>query len=347
MPSDRRFFEYYLLEQQKKFAKMQEGILKHQLQEAIKKQQKQQQEFASALRYLMKLENETLIRKVRDPDPLVSFLAIQVAGKKRLPVEKECIGLLNSINPSLRQAARQTLIRLGRGVDFGPEPTAGPPQIALSVRGWSSWAAIQTEEPIEEPERQPPPVIAKEIPVKPEYQAIELAEPLAGRSVSAEAPVRVVAMARPPKITALPEVEWTEPVPEVELTPQPEESPGAGADSRVAPVHRSCRRRPFVGRCGFRRGAESRLVSLSRQPDANLSHGSRSCGGRTGVIALSFVLGFLQGLQSQTPDETRQLTPNLAVELAHARAQGSQTGCMVDPQHGGCRQAKRHEPALP
>jgi hypothetical protein len=112
----------------------------------MKQQQKQQQEMANIWRDLMKMENETLIRKMKDPNPLVSLLAIQAAGKKRLPVEKECIGLLTSSNPTMRQAARQTLIRLGRGVDFGPEPSASPQQVAASVRSWTSWSALQTED---------------------------------------------------------------------------------------------------------------------------------------------------------------------------------------------------------
>jgi hypothetical protein len=205
--------------------RLQKEFIKTQLPILMRQQQKQQQEMASVWRYVTKLENETLIRKVKDPDPLVSFLAIQVAGKKRLPVEKQCIGLLSSMNPNIRQAARQTLIRLGRGVDFGPEPTAGPPQIAASVRSWASWASIQTEEPIQEVERRPPPVIAKQIPAKPENRAIELEEPLVGRRTGADTPVRVVVMARPPKTTAQPDVEWTELVRKVEPAPQQQESP--------------------------------------------------------------------------------------------------------------------------
>ncbi len=224
-----------LQRQQDGLLKLQKDLLQQQFQNLIKQQQKQQQETATTWRYLMGIENETLIRKMSDPNPLVCMLATQVAGRKRLPVEKECIGLLNSINPNIRQAARQTLIRLGRGVDFGPEPTAGPPQIASSVRSWASWASIQTEEPIEEMKRQPPPVIAKQIPAKPEDPVIELEEPLVGRRTTAHAPARVVPMARLPESTAPLEVEWTEPVRKVELTPQQEGSPGEASISESPP----------------------------------------------------------------------------------------------------------------
>lgn len=123
------------------------------LQAAMKQQQKEQQEMAQIWRRLSNIDNDILIHKMKDHDPAVAQLAILIAGKKRLPVEKECIALLKSTNPTIRQAARQTLVRLGRSVDFGPEPTATPQQIAASVRSWSSWADIQTEEP-EEPAEQ-------------------------------------------------------------------------------------------------------------------------------------------------------------------------------------------------
>jgi hypothetical protein len=123
--------------------RLQKEFIKTQLPILIKQQQRQQQEIATIWRDLMKIDDETLIWKMKDPNPLVVLFATQAAGKKRLPVEKECTGLLSHANPTIRQAARQTLIRLGRGVDFGPEPTATAPQIAASIRNWTSWSALQ------------------------------------------------------------------------------------------------------------------------------------------------------------------------------------------------------------
>lgn len=130
--------------------KLQQELMKQQLQFLIKQQQKQQQEMATIWGDLLKLDNEILIRKMNDPNPMVALLAVQVAGKKRLPVEKECIELLSSAYPPMRQAARQTLIRLGRGVDFGPEPSATSQQIAASTRSWTSWSNLQTVDQEEE-----------------------------------------------------------------------------------------------------------------------------------------------------------------------------------------------------
>lgn len=149
-PSKRVVFSQDLArKQQEALAKLQTEAITQQVRKAMK----QQEEMASIWRELMKIDNAIVIRKMNNPDPVISIVAIQVAAKKRLPVEKECIALLASANPKVRQAARQTLVRLGRSVDFGPEPTATPQQIAASVRSWSSWADIQTEEP-EEPAEQ-------------------------------------------------------------------------------------------------------------------------------------------------------------------------------------------------
>ncbi len=128
----------------------QKNFLNGLLETTIKRQQKEQQEMAQIWRDLMKIDNDILIHKMSDHDPVIAQLAIQVAGKKRLPVEKECIALLKHANPTTRQTARQTLVRLARGVDCGPDPSANAQLISASIRSWSSWAAMQTDEPPEE-----------------------------------------------------------------------------------------------------------------------------------------------------------------------------------------------------
>lgn len=112
---------------------------------------KQQKEMQQLHRDLMKLDDATLRAKISEDNPLVRMLAIQVAGKKRLPVEKDLIGLLADPYPLVRQAARQSLVRLARSTDFGPEPTATGPQIAMSVRNWNAWLALQQDAPDDRP----------------------------------------------------------------------------------------------------------------------------------------------------------------------------------------------------
>jgi transglutaminase-like putative cysteine protease len=139
------FFQGLADKQREAAKKIQMEAMTQQVRKAIK----QQEEMAGIWRNLMSLDDAILIRKMKHPDLVVSVLAIQAVGKKRVPAEKECIALLASPIPTVRQAARQTLIRLGRGVDFGPEPTATPLQIAQAAKSWSNWAAIQTPEPAE------------------------------------------------------------------------------------------------------------------------------------------------------------------------------------------------------
>lgn len=115
-----------LKKQQEGFAKLQQDLLRAHLKNYAKQQQMQLNEMNGILRDLMKLDDETLRLKLKDHNPLVCMLAAQVAGKKRLPVEKECIELLQNPNLPVRQAARQTLVRLGRSVDFRPRAGCEP-----------------------------------------------------------------------------------------------------------------------------------------------------------------------------------------------------------------------------
>jgi hypothetical protein len=107
-------------------------------------------EYAQLLRDLAKDGLERIASKLKDEQPLVRWLAVQVAGRKRLPLERELIGLLSDPEPLVRQAAREALMRLSRGNDFGPLPTATAKQITQSLRAWRQWHSLQ-----DPPERVP------------------------------------------------------------------------------------------------------------------------------------------------------------------------------------------------
>ena len=141
-----------MAQHQKKAQKLQEEFMKQQLQHSLNQQQKQQLDMAMSWRELLKLEDAVLRRRLTDANPLVRMLAVQMAGRRWLPVEKEAIALLADPNPPIRQAAWQTLVRLARGADFGPEPTATGPQIAMSRQHWNHWLSLQQDVP---EERQP------------------------------------------------------------------------------------------------------------------------------------------------------------------------------------------------
>ena len=72
------------------------------------------------------------MEKLRDPDPTVRWVAVQIISRKRIPAEKELIKLLDDPKIDVRQAAHHALVRLGRTVDFGLRPQL-----------WTAWAGIQ------------------------------------------------------------------------------------------------------------------------------------------------------------------------------------------------------------
>jgi hypothetical protein len=77
-------------------------------------------------------------------DPFLRWVAIQVAAKKWMPVEKELIGLLDDPYPGIRDAARKALVRFSRGNDFGPAAAnATASQIEQAQARWQRWLALQ------------------------------------------------------------------------------------------------------------------------------------------------------------------------------------------------------------
>ena len=69
--------------------------------------------------------------------------AARAIGTKGLHYERELIDLLAEQSADLRQAARQALIRLSRGIDFGPERSANEIERATALRMWREWLAKQ------------------------------------------------------------------------------------------------------------------------------------------------------------------------------------------------------------
>jgi hypothetical protein len=107
-------------------------------------------EYAKVLQELAKDGPALMKEKLKDPQPLTRWAAAMIAGRKRLHLEAELIERLSDPSPQVREAARQALIRLSRGNDFGPLPNATAKQIAQSVQAWRQWLALQNP-----PERLP------------------------------------------------------------------------------------------------------------------------------------------------------------------------------------------------
>ena len=121
------------------------------LREQMDALRKLYQERDTILRDLMKQDESAVRSRITEENPLVRLVAIEVAAKKRLPLQKELIARLADPYPLVRQSARQALVRLARSTDFGPEPTATGPQIAMAMHNWNAWLALQQDSPGERP----------------------------------------------------------------------------------------------------------------------------------------------------------------------------------------------------
>jgi HEAT repeat protein len=109
-------------------------------------------------------EKEAQLREgLRDPDPLVRWATVTVIARKRVHAERELIGLLRDDVPEVRQAARQALVRLGHGTDFGPNPLASEIEVQKAIERWNTWLYRQDIAPPDAPHRleSPLPVPSK------------------------------------------------------------------------------------------------------------------------------------------------------------------------------------------
>ena len=92
---------------------------------------------------LWKLDQPTLLHKLRDDDALVRWSAINIVARKRIHAEEILIGLLSDPTPEVRCAAQKALVRLGRGADFGPQPQDSASKIQLAMQRRRDWLSLQ------------------------------------------------------------------------------------------------------------------------------------------------------------------------------------------------------------
>lgn len=88
---------------------------------------------------LSRQSSETLKDKFKDGHAVVRETAARVGGTKRFPLGTELIDLLSDDDADVRQAAHQALIRLNRGIDFGPEADAGEAERSAALKKWREW----------------------------------------------------------------------------------------------------------------------------------------------------------------------------------------------------------------
>jgi hypothetical protein len=88
-------------------------------------------------------------KKVRDAlksdQAQVRIAAAKVIASRRLKYGGDLIELLNDSDAGVRQAARQALVSLSRGQDYGPEASASESERAEAVRRWGEWWSKQSQ----------------------------------------------------------------------------------------------------------------------------------------------------------------------------------------------------------
>jgi hypothetical protein len=134
-----------------------QNLLQQQQQlQLIQQQMLQKKRLNELTRELAGKGPEDLKKALRDPRPEMRWLAALVVGKQAIPLSRELIELLTDDHPQVRQAARQSLVRLSkitqtksrdlkslarssRAVDFGPAPTANRRAQQVAARKWGEW----------------------------------------------------------------------------------------------------------------------------------------------------------------------------------------------------------------
>lgn len=90
-------------------------------------------------RHLSRQDGSTLKKMLQDDHAPIRAAAAQAIGARGLPYGQELIDRLGDEKSAVRQAARQALVQLAHGTDYGPEPDASTSARAEAGRRWQSW----------------------------------------------------------------------------------------------------------------------------------------------------------------------------------------------------------------
>jgi hypothetical protein len=90
-------------------------------------------------RHLGRQDAKSVREALKADQAEVRAAAARAAGARKLPLGDDLIELLNDQAGEVRQAARQALVRLSKGLDYGPEATAGETERAEAARMWRAW----------------------------------------------------------------------------------------------------------------------------------------------------------------------------------------------------------------
>jgi hypothetical protein len=124
-------------------ARMQTALQTQELQFVTMEKAEWLQDRLNERRSRAPVEETRLAEQLRDADPSTRLEALIAVAIKRPHREGEVIELLNDKEPEVRLAARQVLVRLARGTDFGPRAAAGRKERLQAVCRWKEWWAAQ------------------------------------------------------------------------------------------------------------------------------------------------------------------------------------------------------------
>jgi hypothetical protein len=102
---------------------------------------REQQMIQSLAPHLLLASVEEVRSRLQDSNNTVRSLAITVAARRRLPVEADLIALLD--DPMIQEIARQALVRLAGGTDFGPARDMSRTNQLRCIAKWRNWLALQ------------------------------------------------------------------------------------------------------------------------------------------------------------------------------------------------------------
>jgi hypothetical protein len=89
--------------------------------------------------YLARQNEDYLKERLKDDQKQIRRAAAKAVAKKGLRLGSELIARLSDEEPDVRQAARMALVKLGKGVDHGPEPDASKPERDAAAARWREW----------------------------------------------------------------------------------------------------------------------------------------------------------------------------------------------------------------
>lgn len=88
--------------------------------------------------------DEQILTELQATDDEIRLAAASTAVLRELPIPTKLVPLLTDRVPEIRQSARQGLIHLASGLDYGPRETADASEQADSAKRWAIWAMSYT-----------------------------------------------------------------------------------------------------------------------------------------------------------------------------------------------------------